>query len=213
MIERHSFATMEAAGAALGRHVAQVLRDAIAARGKATLAVSGGTSPMPFFHALRGEILEWSNVTITLADDRQVDETSPLSNAALVRQALLQDRAAAAHFVPLLPGMAIDLPLDILVLGMGHDAHTASLFPGQPMDGAAIIAVTPNPLPVEAPVARWSFSLSVLRAARHTALLINGAAKQAVLEAALANADAPRKPIAAVLYAPNNPVHIFWSAI
>jgi 6-phosphogluconolactonase len=212
MIERHDFADMAAASAALAADVADVLRSAIAARGVATLAVSGGTSPIPFFHALRAASLDWSKVTITLADDRQVDETSPLSNVALVRRELLQGEAAAARFVPLSPGAELRLPLDMLVLGMGVDAHTASLFPGQPMDGGDIIAVTPDPLPPEAPVARWSFSLDVLRAARNTALLINGMTKRAVLEDALAHPDATAKPISAVLLAPQNPIHIYWSA-
>jgi 6-phosphogluconolactonase len=212
MIERHDFLTMTEASAALATHVAMALRDAISARGVATLAVSGGKSPIPFFHALRVQKLSWDKVTITLADDRQVDESSPLSNAALVKRELLQEAAAAAHFVAITPMANITLPLDMLILGMGQDAHTASLFPGQPMDGANVIAVTPDPLPPEAPVARWSFSLTVLRSARNTALLINGGAKKAVLEDALLRPNPTHKPIAALLHNPKNPVHIYWSA-
>jgi 6-phosphogluconolactonase len=212
MIKRHDFENMATACAALAVHVADVLRDALTARGEAALAVSGGKSPIPVFHALRAASLDWSKVTITLADDRQVDENSPLSNAALVRRELLQQAASAAHFVPLSLRAHIRLPLDMLVLGMGQDAHTASLFPGQPMeDGGNIIAVTPDPLPPEAPVARWSLSLPVLRDARNTALLINGEAKRAVLEDALRHPDVAAKPISAVLHAPQNPVTIYWS--
>jgi 6-phosphogluconolactonase len=213
MIERRDFETMRDACDALAVQVADTLRTAIAARGAATLAVSGGKSPIPFFHALRDQSLDWHKVTITLADDRQVDEGSPLSNAALVKRELLHGAAKAARFVPISPGADIALPLDMLVLGMGADAHTASLFPGQPMDGGDIIAVTPDPLPPEAPVARWSFSLAVLRSARTTALLISGAAKRAVLDEALLQSDFARKPISAVLHQPTNPVHIYWSAI
>jgi 6-phosphogluconolactonase len=212
MIKRYDFLNMTDASAALATHVAMVLRDAISARGVASLAVSGGKSPIPFFHALRAQKLSWDKVTITLADDRQVDESSPLSNAALVKRELLQEAAAAAHFVAITPMANITLPLDMLILGMGQDAHTASLFPGQPMDGADIIAVTPDPLPPEAPVARWSFSLTVLRNARNTALLINGNAKKAVLEDAMQHGDAARKPISALLKNPQNPLHIYWSA-
>jgi 6-phosphogluconolactonase len=212
MIKRHDFLNMTDASAALALHVAMVLRDAINARGAATLAVSGGKSPVPFFHALRAQKLAWEKVTITLADDRQVDESSPLSNAALVKRELLQEATAAARFMALAPGADIALPLDMLILGMGLDAHTASLFPGQPMDGADIIAVTPDPLPPEAPVARWSFSLNVLRQARNTALLINGDAKKAVLDDAMQQLDATHKPISALLHHPENPFHIYWSA-
>jgi 6-phosphogluconolactonase len=213
MIKRHNFLSMTDASAALALHTAMVLRDAISARGAATLAVSGGKSPIPFFHALRAHKLAWEQVTITLADDRQVDESSPLSNAALVKRELLQEAAAAAHFVAVAPGANIILPLDMLILGMGLDAHTASLFPGQPMDGADIIAVTPDPLPPEAPVARWSFSMSILRQALNTALLINGDAKKSVLDDAIQHPDATRKPISALLQQPTNPLHIYWSAI
>ncbi len=211
MIERRDFETMNAACNALAIQVADSLRQSLVARCKATLAVSGGTSPIPFFHALRVADLDWANVTITLADDRQVAEESPLSNAALVKRELLQKAAKQARFVSLAPGADIALPIDMLVLGMGKDAHTASLFPGQPMDGADIISVTPDPLPAEAPVARWSFSLSQLRAARATALLINGEAKRAVLEDALLHPDAAAKPISAILMAPLHPLHIYWS--
>jgi 6-phosphogluconolactonase len=212
MIERHDFATMLDASTALATYVATTLQTAVETRGAASLAVSGGKSPVPFFHALRVQAIDWQNVSITLADDRQVDASSPLSNAALVVRELLQAAAADARFVPLVPGADIMLPLDMLVLGMGLDAHVASLFPGQPMEGADIIAVLPDPLPAEAPVARWSFSMPVLRRARATALLISGAAKRAVLDNALLHPDLSGKPVSALLYNPCNPVHIYWSA-
>jgi 6-phosphogluconolactonase len=212
MIERHDFTTMLDASNALAADVAATLQTAVATRGAATLAVSGGKSPVPFFHALRVKNIDWQNISITLADDRQVDESSPLSNAALVRRELLQEAAAAARFMPLAPGADIKLPLDMLVLGMGLDAHIASLFPGQPMEGSDIIAVIPDPLPPEAPVARWSLSLHVLRSARTSALLISGAQKRAVLDDALLQAGSSR-PVSALLTNTVNPVHIYWAVI
>lgn len=201
-------------GEALANHVAQGLQQAIVSRGIAVLAVSGGKSPLPFFHALRKSALPWHQVIVTLADDRRVDEASPLSNAALVRGELLQDAARVATFVPLHHGHAnLPLPFDMLVLGMGNDAHTASLFPGQPMRGdGPVISVSPDPMPPEAPVMRWSWSLDVLRSARNIALLIAGEQKRAVLEQALASGDFVHKPVAAVLHNPAQPVTIFWSA-
>jgi 6-phosphogluconolactonase len=213
MIEWRTHNTALQAAQAIAGHVAQELERAIALRGIAVLAVSGGKSPIPFFHALRQVSLDWRRVIITLADDRQVEEASPLSNAALVRRELLAQSAAAATFVPLHFGRAsLPLPFDMLVLGMGLDAHTASLFPGQPMRGERpLIAVTPDPLPPEAPVARWSWSLDTLRAARQTALLISGAQKRDVLEAALAQPENANAPIAAVLQNAHEPAKIFWS--
>ncbi len=97
----HEFASAPALAKELAQQVAAALHTRIVSQGEAALAVSGGTTPVRFFQALSATPLDWRHVTITLVDERWVPETSPRSNAALVRTHLLQGAAAAARFIPL----------------------------------------------------------------------------------------------------------------
>ncbi|TAM09084.1 MAG: 6-phosphogluconolactonase, partial [Rhodanobacter sp.] len=141
----HHFTQAAAQASALAERVAAQLRDGIAARGRALVAVSGGTTPAAFFAELARQVLDWARVTVTLVDERWVPDTDPRSNAKLVKETLLQGPAAAATFVPLYTGAAtpeagladaatriaaLPLPFDAVLLGMGDDGHTASFFPG-----------------------------------------------------------------------------------
>ncbi|NWD53048.1 6-phosphogluconolactonase, partial [Pseudomonas gingeri] len=132
--------------------VAQQLRTAIAARGVATLVVSGGRSPVAFFQSLAKQDLDWSKVVISLADERWVPVEHADSNAGLLKRYLLQGPVAKARFIGLYNAAAnldeaaqqadqflAELPdIDVLVLGMGDDGHTASLFPNSPNLQAAL---------------------------------------------------------------------------
>jgi 6-phosphogluconolactonase len=199
--------------AGIAAHIADELRAAIATRGQALLAVSGGKSPIALFEALRTQPLDWARVTVLLVDERCVPPTHPDSNTALVRQHLLQEHAAAAHFAPFfdtLPDPLDDAalhtlaqqanqriatlpwPLDVAVLGMGEDGHTASLFPAAPGLAAALADDAPHLAwvrPATAAHARLSMSLPTLRAARQLHLSIAGEAKCAVYTQALQHPD------------------------
>jgi 6-phosphogluconolactonase len=206
------------------RQIADELRTAIAARGQATLAVSGGKSPIALFGQLREQALDWSKVTVLLVDERCVPNDHAESNTALVRQHLLQGAAASASFATLfetvptdlndaaLPALvasanrrlsAIRFPLDVVVLGMGEDGHTASLFPAAPGLDHALTSVGPMAWvrPATAPHARLTLTLPVLQAARHLHLSIAGDAKREVYQAAT-KAASPALPISLLLNHP-----------
>jgi 6-phosphogluconolactonase len=201
--------------AGLAGEIAQGLRATLAAKGRATLSVPGGTSPGPVFDLLAQVYLDWSRVAIVLNDERWVGETSPRSNTRLLRQRLLVGRAAAAQLLPLYApapepeamlsalsqGIAPHLPLDVLMLGMGADMHTASLFPGADRLTEALAADAPVLMALRSEAAgepRITLTAPVLRAAGAVHILITGAEKRAAIERA-AVLPADQAPIALVL--------------
>jgi 6-phosphogluconolactonase len=228
-IARHDFPTKEALADALAGHVADALTARLARSDRAALSLSGGRTPTRFFEALSQKPVEWARVDVTLVDERWVGEDSDRSNAALLRQHLLQGPAAAASFVPLhidVPtpedGMAqvtariaaLALPFAAVVLGMGDDGHTASFFPGgdrlaQALDPAAGQLLETMRAPA-ASEPRITLTLPVLLAADTLCLHVEGAGKQRVLEAALVCGPAEAMPIRAVLTRSERPVEIFW---
>ncbi|GHE94743.1 6-phosphogluconolactonase [Aliiroseovarius zhejiangensis] len=183
---------------------------------RAALAVPGGSSPGPVFDALSGVDLDWERVDVMLTDERWVAEDHPRSNTALLKSRLLVDKAAAARLIPLYGGSAAPedclntltkdvedaLPLAVVLLGMGEDMHTASLFPGAYRLSDALSAKAPVLLPMRAPGAdepRITLTAPVLNGAMSKHLLIMGEGKRAALAAALDAADALDAPVKAVL--------------
>lgn len=211
----------------LAAAVAEGLRAAIAEKGAASLGLPGGTTPAPFMEALSRQPLDWTRVTVFPADERWVPDDSPRSNAGLIRAHLLQGPADRARLIglydpafdspeagaPAAAGrLAGVLPPDVLVLGMGNDMHTASLFPGAPQlpraldpDAPPVMAMT-GPAPDHEP--RLSLTLPALRAAGARHLLLTGADKRETLDRALAlepGTDFAAAPILALL--PGMTVH------
>jgi len=226
---RHEFETPALLAAALATAVAAQLRDGIAARGTAVLAVSGGRTPERFFAALAQQALDWSKVAVTLVDDRWVSLDSPRSNEALLRRCLLQGPAAAAQLFGLVSGAAtpeegldevtariaaLPRPFDAVVLGMGADGHTASFFPGgdrltEVLDpqGAALV------LPMRAAGAgepRITLTLPLIIAARAVYLHIEGQEKAEVLARAGQDGPEAEMPVRAVLRHRRPAPEVFW---
>lgn len=224
----HAFSGREQLAAALADQIADKLTKAIAKRGTALLAVSGGTTPARLFAVLSTTPIAWDKVIVTLVDERFVPASSPRSNAGLVAANLLQNAAKTARFVPLYHEatsiedaaasdnaalQALPWPLDVVILGMGGDGHTASFFPD-----ADDLPVLLDPssdrivLPVHAASAgepRLTLSLARIIDAGFIALHIEGEDKRTAFDGAVA--PGPRKPIRAVLDAAPKPVEVFWA--
>jgi 6-phosphogluconolactonase len=216
------------------QQLAEALADAIAgnlkagvnARGVASLAVSGGSTPARFFRALsERDDVPWDKVTVTLVDERWVDETSDRSNARLVKANLLQGRAAAAAFVPLYQGGTepdadaasaaqgqVPQPFDAVILGMGNDGHTASFFPGGDNLAEALTAEGPV-VAIRAPGAgepRVTLTLKVLLATRALYVHIEGGEKVETLRQAEAEGPVEDMPVRAILRQTQTPLTIYW---
>jgi 6-phosphogluconolactonase len=186
----------------LANTIAGQLADFLRREGKATLSVPGGTTPGPIFDTLSGVDLDWANVAVVLNDERWVPESSDRSNTRLVRERLMRGRAAQARLVPLYApadqpeemlealedGLRPHLPISVLLLGMGADMHTASLFPGADRLEEALSSSAPILLPMRAEAAgepRITLTAPTLREAFNIHILITGPEKRAALERAM----------------------------
>ncbi|MBI1892121.1 MAG: 6-phosphogluconolactonase [Burkholderiales bacterium] len=202
------FISTPAAAQALAEAVADDLRQALAEQERALLLVSGGRSPLTFFSVLAAQALSWERIDVSLVDERCVVFDHPDSNAGLIARHLLQGPAASACLLPLMTSPiqgeqpwrwaqrsavaananpAFAKPAAI-VLGLGNDGHTASLFVDAPQWQETVstpdryVAVTP----ALASHARVSLSLSALIAQRQCYVWTNGAAKLNVVKQAKA---------------------------
>jgi 6-phosphogluconolactonase len=230
IMQLHTFPNQQTLVNALAEHLAAALRTDIAQRSRASLAVSGGSTPVPLFERLSALDIPWQQVLITLADERWVDAASPDSNEALVRCHLLKKRAAAATFIGLKTAAAtaaagaadcearlaaLPRPFTAVILGMGNDGHTASLFPCAPQFaeaadlrcGTRCAALRPQTAPHE----RISLTLPALLDTREIILHITGPEKKAVLERALAAGPPEEMPIRFILRQQTAPLAVYWA--
>ncbi|RLP22952.1 6-phosphogluconolactonase [Mesorhizobium sp. YM1C-6-2] len=223
----HAFPSRAELAKTLAATIAAKLSDAIARRGVGFIAVSGGSTPALLFAELSSAAIDWKKVIVTLIDERLVPPDQPRSNARLVADRLLQGPAAAATFAPLYHGTddgdeaaararaelaGLPWPLDVAVLGMGPDGHTASFFPDAP-DVAQLLAADAAKLvlPVESVTAqehRLTLTLGKIVEAGFLALHIEGPDKRQVLDRALGG---EKLPIRAAIEASPRPVEIFWA--
>ncbi|PLL13071.1 6-phosphogluconolactonase [Tabrizicola sp. TH137] len=199
----------------LANVIAGQLADFLRREGRASLCVPGGTTPGPIFDTLSGVDIDWSQVAVFLNDERWVAEDSPRSNTRLLRERLLRGKAAGATLVPLYApaeapeeklaeleeGLRPHLPISVLLLGMGADMHTASLFPGADRLAEALAPDAPVLMALRAEAAgepRITLTAPVLKGAMNIHILITGAEKRAALERAL-TLPPEEAPVRAVL--------------
>nr|WP_070959452.1 6-phosphogluconolactonase [Hyphomonas sp. Mor2] len=193
--------------AAAADWIADALRDAIARRGSAVFMGSGGNTPGPIYESLSKAELDWANVQIGLCDERWVDEDHAASNGAMMRRTLLQNNAAAADYTPMkiagndpfraveqVNELYLDASLtDVMLLGMGPDAHTLSWFEGgrgyedavSPDSTSVVAAVEAIQSDVTGPnLLRMTLTQPCVAYARNVLLLITGQEKKAVFDSA-----------------------------
>jgi len=223
MNEWHIFAGTGELDGALAGHLGKRLQTDIERHGHASLAVSGGSTPTGMFRKLSNCELDWSRVWLTLVDERRVATDSPASNERMLRENLLQNRAAAARFISLADNAtggvaalgralgAIPRPFSAVVLGMGGDGHTASWFPGATNLPALLDPANPADVaatvPVTAPHERLTLTLAAVLNSREILIHITGQAKKTLLE----NARPEEHPVAAILQQTVTPASIWWA--
>ncbi|GAA4219886.1 6-phosphogluconolactonase [Sphingomonas endophytica] len=209
-----------------------VIESAIDARGSAVIALAGGKTPLPAYEKLAKAKLDWKRVTIIPGDERIVPLGDALSNVTALGKIFIPKGARVMPIVPKATddykaaGRSADAlmqdlhwPLDLCLLGVGGDGHTASIFPGPDYDEALngpkerrAIGVMPDPLPPEAPVARVSLTRQGIVTARALMIAVTGDAKRKVIEDAIKEGAGSPYPIGRVLADAELPVDIHWAA-
>jgi 6-phosphogluconolactonase len=228
----HEFPDAQAMVSALADAIVARLTSAVAQRGRASMAVSGGTTPGALFDVLCGRDAPWDKLWVTLSDERWIAPDRDGSNEHLARSRLLRGKAAAAHFVGLKTGdatpqagaakanaavSALPRPFDVMLLGMGDDGHTASLYPRAPELKAALDTNAPalvhavHAQNAAATGDRMTLTLRAILDSRWIVLLIKGDAKMKTYRVAESGGDVAEMPVRAILGQSAAPVDVFWS--
>ena len=221
--------SLEELADAVAGDVGFIVESAVDARGSSLIALPGGTTGPAIFARLASQQLPWKKVTVIPTDDRLVPMDDERSNVRAIAKAFLP---AGARVIPIateipdyrLAGNSADArlqdlpwPPDLVWLGMGKDGHTASIFAGPDLQDALdapkarrAIGVMPEPMPVDAPVARVTLTRASILAARTILITVTGAEKRAVLEQAIADGQSSKLPIGRVLAEVDQPIDIHW---
>lgn len=224
--EWHEFPSRTELDTQLAGHLAAALAADITTRGCASLALSGGSTPVGMFRELSRAPLDWPRVDVTLVDERWVAPDHPDSNERLLRENLLRNEASDARLTSLKTAhdhpaeavqeveariAAIALPFSALVLGMGDDGHTASWFPRASNlaqlinpEGDARVGATE---PITAPHPRMTLTLPAVLRSREIIIHITGNEKRDILEAACERGY----PIATILKQTATTANIWWA--
>lgn len=235
MWKLHEFRDNNTLLSTLTTKLTATLNGLVETRGKASIAVSGGSTPGPLYTQLSQQELPWSAIKVSLVDERWVDEVHPDSNARLVKHTLLQHHAQRATFVGMktsanTPESAAEtlhgilarhvMPLDLVILGMGQDGHTASFLPrGKGLERALsadcptlCTAVTPTKESRASPShARMTLSLNTLLGAGQRILYVTGADKRKVLEDAFSPGPVENLPVRAVLHDSQSLIEVYYA--
>ena len=235
MISEHFFNDRDTLFTALAEECGALLQAAVDARGRASMLVSGGSTPKPLYERLARTTLPWQAIAIALVDERWVSPGEAGSNETFVKQALLQGPASEARYIATKTahtsaseGLAsceqayrqLPRPFDLTILGMGPDGHTASLFPHaagledamDPASGQLCAAINAQASAVTGDLTeRLSLSLYGLLQSRQLHLLITGDDKREIYEAAKLCTDIIATPVSAVLNQNEVPVHVYWA--
>lgn len=218
----HRFEDEEKLAFSLAQSIVNHLNDAIAEKGSASLIVSGGSTPKKLFKALNTMDIEWNKIKIGLCDERLVEPTHNDSNEKLVRETLMTGYAAKATFIDManedetacsVRVKELLMPFDVLVLGMGDDAHTASLFPNNPRLAEAYDLTRENICitiePQHAPHTRMSLTLGAILSAHHVYLHFQGVSKLNVYKEALNGTDTFTMPIRAIINQTDKKIEVY----
>lgn len=217
--------------AAVAGDIGFIIDSAIEARGSAVIALAGGKTPIPIYEKLAAAKLDWKRVTIVPGDERMVPLGDPLSNVTVLAKYFLPKGARVMPIVPNATGdykaagrsadaLMQDLhwPLDLCLLGVGSDGHAASIFTGPDFEEAVngpkerrALGVLPDPMPLDAPVARVTLSLAAITTARALMIAVTGDAKRAVIETAIKQGPASPYPIGRALAGTDLPIDIHWA--
>ncbi|HEU0044641.1 6-phosphogluconolactonase [Sphingomonas sp.] len=230
-VEWWEYDDAEELAAAVAGDLQFVIESALDARGTAVIALAGGNTPSAAYTKLAAAKLDWKRVTIIPTDERIVPLGDKLSNVTMIGKTFIPKGARVMPIVPQATtdhkaaGRSADAlmqdlhwPLDLCLLGIGEDGHTASIFPGADYDEALsgprerrALGVMPDPLPPEAPVARVTLSRQGIVTAKALTIIIAGAAKRKVLEDAIKQGESSPYPIGRVLAEVELPVDIHWA--
>ena len=217
--------------AAVAGDIGFIIESAIDARGAAVIALAGGKTPIPIYEKLSAAKLDWKRVTIVPGDERIVPLGDALSNVTALAKYFLPK---GARVMPIVPSATADYkaagrsadalmqdlhwPLDLCLLGVGSDGHTASIFPGPDFDEAVngpkerrALGLMPDPMPADAPVPRVTLSLAAITSARALMIAVTGDDKRAVIETAIEQGRASTYPIGRALAGTELPVDIHWA--
>ncbi len=231
-ITEHFFDDKAAMTAALSRALETILSDAVAKKGRASMMVSGGSSPKPTYEYLSQQPLPWDSIDVAMVDERWVAPSHEKSNEQFIKQTLLQDKAKNTRFVTMKTEhntakeaadavnkayQALVAPYTVTLLGMGPDGHTASLFPH--CEGLNHALTTQEPVcainAIESDVTgsiteRMTLSLSGIANSHVVKLLISGDEKRAVYEACKQDGPVADMPLRAVLTHPDIKLEVYW---